>query len=150
VARDCAETWSERTADDTEFRRIFGAAEVGSAKGSAGSVIVLDGLPAEPVTVTADITTSHYRPYYAEAPEIAEPRAPGDWFSPNPVTFPVVKEGALYHFALLPRQPAAAEAARDLRLATGWLMEGLEILGAGAKTGAAGLGRFAPAEPPAS
>jgi CRISPR-associated protein Cmr6 len=148
VAQDCAERWSERCAEPCELARIFGAPEAEGKPGSAGTVMVLDGLPAEPVTVTADITTSHYGPYYAEDPETVEPRAPGDWFSPNPVTFPVVREGSLFHFAALTRRPNDPDAARDLRLATAWLMEGLEILGAGARTGAAGLGRFAPAERP--
>jgi CRISPR-associated protein Cmr6 len=141
IAREMAMSgWSSQSPDaEKELEGLFG-----SDKSGVGSVIILDGLPGEPVVVTSEVTTSHYKPYYEQRPQDPDLKAPGDWFKPNPVTFPVVSAGALYHFAVLPRRPQAPTLPRDLRRALFWLMEGLEILGAGAKTGAAGLGRFAP------
>jgi CRISPR-associated protein Cmr6 len=134
-----ARGWIEPRPDDAglnELKRIFGTSDEG-----VGTVIFFDGLPAGQVTVTSEITTSHYKPYYDQAPTEAKPKAPGDWFKPNPVTFPVVAVGAVYDFAVLPRRSAATG---DLAAAICWLKSGLEILGAGAKTGSAGLGHFVP------
>lgn len=118
----------------TEFAnidRVFGP-ERGAA--AAGSVIFLDALPVEPVTLDADVMTPHYGPWYQEE------QTPGDWCSPVPIPFLTVGAGQTFQFALLPRTPADAS---DCAVAARLLREALEKLGAGAKT-AVGYGQFAP------
>lgn len=127
------------TPDEETRQRIFGSLKTG-----AGSVIFLDGLPGEPVKVVPDIVNPHYRPYYDENPNTQDPKAPGDWFAPVPISFPVVDAGAVYSFALFPRAGRGALSDTvfgDLACAFCWLSEGLAIMGAGAMTGV-GYGHF--------
>ena len=140
IARESAESFA--WANDEEKRamlsRLFGAPKFGT-----GNVIVLDGLPMGPVTVGSEITNSHYKPYYEEPlTQANHVLAPGDWFAPNPVVFPVAVRGSRFCFAVLPRGPSLDIARNDAVRVACWLREGLEILGAGAKTISAGLGRF--------
>ena len=99
-----------------------------------GSVVFLDVLPAVPVKLSADVMTPHYGAYYQSG------KIPGDWMSPTPIPFLVVKEGATFRFAVTPRQ-SGEESHEDCMMACAWLREALEWIGAGAKT-AVGYGRM--------
>lgn len=130
--------------------RIFGSRD--PKKHSAGSVVFLDGLPVARITVQADVLTPHYRPYYehdaskwdrGDPPTLGDydGPAPGDWTSPTPISFLVVATGQPFQFAVLPRRAKSAGDAADACRARSWLIAGLSILGAGAKT-SGGYGRF--------
>ena len=99
-----------------------------------GAVVFLDAVPTEPVELSADVMTPHYSAYYQNG------EVPGDWMSPTPIPFLVVKEGATFRFAVAPRQ-AGEKSHEDCVTACGWLKEALGWIGAGAKT-AAGYGRM--------
>lgn len=121
----------QQTLDDSpEAKKWFGT------QGQAGELILLDMLPLEPPQLVVDVMTPHYGPYYQER------EIPGDWHSPNPISFLVVEAGGSWQLGILP-----AAGARKLddavfqKLASG-LLEAFEINGVGAKT-AVGYGRFA-------
>ena len=99
-----------------------------------GGVIFLDAVPSSPVELKSDVMTPHYDGYYQKG------EAPGDWMSPIPIPFLVVKEGATFRFAVAPRQQSE-QSVEDCTTACGWLEEALEWIGAGAKT-AVGYGRM--------
>lgn len=99
-----------------------------------GAIVFLDALPAVPVELSADVMTPHYGAYYQNG------EVPGDWMSPTPIPFLVVKEGATFRFAVAPRQPGE-KSHEDCTTACAWLNEALEWIGAGAKT-AVGYGRM--------
>lgn len=112
-----------------------GMAEDGAA--GVGGFVFLDAIPIEPVRLQADVMTPHYQPYYQAAPQ--KPVAPGDWFSPNPISFLTVAPGQRFRFAIMARNDAAVP---HLPRMFDLLTEALEWVGAGAKT-ASGYGRFA-------
>ncbi len=99
-----------------------------------GAVVFLDALPAGPVELGADVMTPHYGAYYQSG------EVPGDWMSPTPIPFLVVKEGVTFRFAVAPRQPGE-KSHENCTTACAWLKEALEWIGAGAKT-AVGYGRM--------
>lgn len=99
-----------------------------------GSVVFLDALPVVPVELSADVMTPHYGAYYQNG------EIPGDWMSPTPIPFLVVREGATFRFAVVPRQPGE-KSYEDCTIACAWLKEALVWIGAGAKT-AVGYGRM--------
>ena len=99
-----------------------------------GAVVFLDALPTVPVELGADVMTPHYGAYYQKG------EVPGDWMSPTPIPFLVVKEGATFRFAVAPRQPGE-RSHEDCTTVCAWLKEAAEWIGAGAKT-AVGYGRM--------
>ena len=132
--------WAEQMAkaDAAEIKRVFGH-EPGET-GEAGTVVFHDALPTDWPTLRLEIATSHHREYYSGK----QKAAPGDWESPNPVTFLAVAPGASFRFALSLARGGDAAAVEK---AASWLQAALCHAGAGAKT-AAGYGRFIVANPP--
>ncbi len=118
-----------------EINRIFGTKP--SQQSQVGEVIFLDSIPLGPVKLKADVMTPHYTNYYQNQ---KNELAPGDWISPVPIPFLVVKEGATFHFAILPQQQSA-EAKEHCKTVCNWLKGALKWIGAGAKT-AVGYGRM--------
>lgn len=111
-------------------RCVDGRAEL---RASEGAVVFHDAWPASWPVLQVDIVNNHHADYYQSGD------VPGDWQSPNPVTFLAVAPGQAFEFALA-LTPRRTET-RLLDLAEGWLRGGLSELGAGAKT-AAGYGFF--------
>ncbi len=109
------------------FRRVFGTLD------QAGGAIFFDAIPTTAFPLDMDIMNPHYAPYYQEK----EP--PGDWHNPTPITFLAVPAGKPFAFAVAWRR--GAPHADLLTHAVSWLKQGLQELGAGAKT-AAGYGYF--------
>lgn len=109
---------------------VFGSQP--NEQGQQGRVLFLDALPVEPVTLSADVMTPHYGPYYRDG----EP--PGDWHSPIPIPYLTVAPGMRLQLLLLGRDSKAGELVEQ---AATWLNDALRELGAGAKT-ASGYGRF--------
>lgn len=99
-----------------------------------GAVVFLDAIPTSPVELGADVMTPHYGAYYQSG------EVPGDWMSPTPIPFLVVKEGATFRFAVAPRQPEE-NSHEDCTTACSWLKEAVAWIGVGAKT-AVGYGRM--------
>jgi CRISPR-associated protein Cmr6 len=147
LARSWAAQWEGPPGEDC--LRIFGAdrgaLKNDPSKARTGSVRFFDLIPAEPVTVKRDVMTPHLGAYYAASgPD--EPGLPGfnwpaDWHKPKPLQFLVVDKGQTFVTGIAPVDRAADTAADDLRQAKDWLVDGLDCLGAGAKTGK-GYGRF--------
>jgi len=124
--------------DQESIQRIFGAPGHG-----AGSVIFLDAWPEAWPKLQRDIVNNHHRHYYERR---GKDSPPGDWESPNPTYFLAVAPGTAFRFAVL-SVPARSAGSNDVHLAKRWLQQGLQELGAGAKT-AAGYGYFGePSEP---
>lgn len=97
-------------------------------------------LPAYPFSspspdLELDVVTVHHREYYNGNPEYAT--AP-DIEEPVPVVFPAVAPGHVFQFAVLPGRRCDKNL---LVAAKGWLRQGLETFGLGAKV-AAGYGWF--------
>lgn len=109
---------------------IFGVAS--DDDGFVGEIAFLDGLLLE-AEIKLDVMTPHYGDWYRDRV------APGDWMSPNPISFLVVEKGASLDVLLLARDEPAAGL---LPMAGECVRGGLKILGAGAKT-AKGFGRAA-------
>lgn len=131
MVRAWARLWKKVNND--EIGRIFGP----ESAGSVGSVVFLDALPVRPVELKAEIMTPHYGPYY----QGGEP--PADWHRPVPIPFLAVAEGQEFLFGVIPRKGAS----QDCEKVIGWLVEALEVTGAGAKT-SSGYGRFIKTEAP--
>lgn len=109
-----------------------------SDNGKAGDLIFFDALPVERPTVAVDIMTPHMGKWYEQGGEaLTAESTPGDWHNPVPVSFLVTTESR-FLFAVAPRTPQAADAAR---LAMDYLTRALAWLGAGGKT-AAGYGHM--------
>lgn len=138
AVRTWAAIWAEANGSDIE--RIFGP-RGDRPTPSSGSVVFLDALPVEPVTLEADVMTPHYGPWYQSG------ETPGDWYSPVPIPFLAVAPGQTFRAALLPRRPGEAADRHDCAQAVGWLREALDVIGAGAKTNV-GYGRFRTADGP--
>ncbi len=132
IAREYARLLREENKiTDKEIISIFGPDD-NKEDSNVGSVIFLDAIPNSPVQLSADIMTPHYGPYYSDE------KVPGDWHDPTPIPFLTVEKDQEFLFGLIPRNPGAegnVEKVKD------WLIEALEILGAGAKTNV-GYGRF--------
>lgn len=131
MLRSYLTSWTETA--ETDIARIFGPRE-GRNLHAVGSVIFLDAIPTEPVTLKADVMTPHYGPYYQNS------KTPGDWHSPVPIPFLTVADNAKFLFVVLPRTRSETDA-KDCKDVLSWLTEALETTGAGAKT-AIGYGRF--------
>ena len=96
-----------------------------------GEVLFFDAVPVSAPTLEIDIMNPHYQPYYTKPAE----NLPGDWYSPNPITFLTVAPGSIFFFGLASKNKDALEKAAS------WLKSGLSELGIGAKT-SAGYGYF--------
>lgn len=99
-----------------------------------GAVAFLPSYPDKDPGIDLDILTCHHPKYYAGEKLLAT-----DDEDPNPVVFPVVAKGGIYRFSLLPCQRFCTNTL--LKIASGYLSEGLQIFGIGAKTNA-GYGWF--------
>jgi len=86
--------------------------ETDHEKHQAGSLIFFDAIPVEPMELSADVMTPHMGKWYAEGDKIRNTdgsggdasRIPGDWHSPVPVPFLVVKEASfLFQIAVRPK-----------------------------------------------
>lgn len=142
VARD----WATEQGHDTS--RLFGALD-GDNPG-ARRIAFLDAIPIEPLTLTGEMITAHYQPYYngnpEQGPDDPDYEVPADWYDPNPVMTLAVdgqfKKGPVFRVVILPlwrkTDPGTAE---DVEQAMAWLTEGLWELGIGAKT-TLGYGRL--------
>lgn len=116
---------------DPDILRIFGKQE------GAGSVIFHDAWPVAWPKIEVDIVNNHHPDYYKDRGENGS--APGDWESPNPVYFLTVVPGTEFRFGIAKRHHETHP--DDVDQARRWLQQGLQELGAGAKT-AAGYGYF--------
>lgn len=124
LALSWAKHWMSE--DETLRQQIFGSED------QIGEIVFFDALPTKQPDLKADVITPHYGEYERNG------EAPGDWMSPVPVPFLSVAKGANFQFALAPRRKSATPL---LDTAHSWIKEGLEWLGAGART-AVGYGRF--------
>ncbi len=109
------------------FRAVFGTLD------QAGGAVFFEAIPAEAFALETDIMNPHYGPYYQNKD------APADWHNPVPVGFLAVPPDKPFYFAVGWRRGAAHPELRSK--AEQWLRQGLQELGAGAKT-AAGYGYF--------
>ncbi len=114
----------QRLAD--KFRTIFGTISV------SGCAVFFDAIPAYKPTLELDIMNPHFPDYYQGN------QPPTSWQSPVPVYFLTVAPNTEFRFAVGWRC-VLDEEGRDL--AQKWLVEGVKMLGAGAKT-SAGYGYF--------
>ena len=133
-ARDWLEPDEEAKAT---IDRLFGRDSTHENGASAGSLIVFDALPVEPVNLVAEVLTPHDGGWRI-ATNASSKDAPADWISPVPIPFLAVDTGTHFQFAFGVRANAEAS---DLDLAYDYLSGALEWIGAGAKT-AIGFGRF--------
>ena len=110
-----------------QFRLIFGTTK------QSGRTIFFDAIPTEPPILELDVMTPHFSQYYQgnNAP-------PADWDYPKPIPFLTVGKDTSFCFAVGWRGKEDKKAQQQ---AIDWLEEGLQELGAGAKT-AAGYGYF--------
>ncbi len=145
-----ARAWAETLAAEEEQRpedvlppasehreRIFGAS---AEHGGAGTVLFLEAWPTRLPRLEVDIVNSHHKDYYAHrGHEGGHDYPPGDWEPPNPTYFLAVASGTTFRFAVAPRESRVCS--KDVATARYWLQQGLQDLGAGAKT-AAGYGYF--------
>ncbi|WP_316164554.1 MULTISPECIES: type III-B CRISPR module RAMP protein Cmr6 [unclassified Bradyrhizobium] len=140
-----------RAEPEARARRIFGRLRTLDQSSTPdddillGSVVFLDAIPVDPVTLTGDVMTPH--PIGERTPGGEPSRRSG----PNPIEFLAVETGARFQFAVMPSLPfvgkvrantdALEEAMSDCRMVMDWMTDALAIIGAGAKT-KAGYGRF--------
>ena len=135
MVRAWATQWTE--VEEATRLRILGPkppAGTAAMEPQVGEMIFLDAVPTSPVELAADVMTPHYDGYYQKG------ETPGDWMSPIPIPFLVVKAGATFRFPVAPRQQSE-QSREDSMTAFDWLKEALEWIGAGAKT-AVGYGRM--------
>ena len=127
-------------AADPEILTVFGnePGEPKSDRQRAGSIVFHDAWPLTWPALIEDIVNNHHRAYYA-ADERDQTSAPGDWEEPSMVSFLAVGAGIAFDFPLAKRRGDVPDS--TLEKARRWLIGGLTLLGAGAKT-AAGYGAF--------
>ncbi len=129
LARAYAKLVAQVDEKDPVFREIFGAA---SPEASAGKVIFLDAIPANPeVELELDVMNPHYSEYYRGGNT-----PPADYLNPTPIYFLAIAPGSKFVFAVI------SESAELASKAEVWLRGGLTKLGVGAKT-TSGYGLFA-------
>jgi CRISPR type III-B/RAMP module RAMP protein Cmr6 len=113
----------------------------GKYKSFAGLVSFLPAFPVEGgFKAVADVLTCHHPKYY----QGKEDRATDDE-SPIPQFFPVIESGSQFRFIIRPLRSGGSELPTEtevLNWARDYLIEGMTLYGAGAKT-AAGYGWFA-------
>jgi len=122
--------------EDAQTKELFGAQD------AIGQFVMLDMLPTEPPQLAVDVMTPHYGPYYQDD---NGKTAPGDWHNPVPISFLAVEEDQSWQLAILPGmrngKTPDEKPENKLKELQSKLIEALECLGAGAKTGV-GYGRF--------
>ena len=153
LLRAWTEVWAGLSGED---RRERVALWFGTAKGTegpeddaAGTLVFFDAVPADRVTLGRDVLTPHMGDWYEKGDRLNEQNfakvAPGDWHSPVPSPFLVLKKGARLQFGIAPRLTGDATHDARARAAVGPALEALKAalawIGAGAKT-AAGYGRL--------
>ena len=138
----------QRTRSENEYLDNFLAnqkpewfGEKGEFKTFAGLASFLPAFPLEDnFKATVDVLTCHHPKYYRGEKEKAT-----DDESPNPQFFPVLESGSKFRFVIRPvhnaNWPEELSNEAILKWAKAFLVEGLELYGAGAKT-AAGYGWF--------
>lgn len=124
--KDFVEKYPDNQTEFDQFRTIFGSTD------QAGQVIFFDAIPLENLKLEADVMTPHYSEYYQGT------SPPADWLSPTPIPFLTVSKETSFCFAVGWR---GLENNDYQTRAVEWLKEGLEQLGAGAKT-SSGYGYF--------
>lgn len=106
---------------------------------SAGAVVFHDAWPETWPKLFVDIAAIHHPQYYQASEGQVPP--PGDWETPNLVSFLAIPAGTTFRFAVAPRVGGTRADATAVGDAKGWLNGALATLGVGAKT-AAGYGLF--------
>jgi CRISPR-associated protein Cmr6 len=127
----------------TDFRVVFGTQE------ESGKAIFMDSIPDGAVLpiLELDIMNPHYPKYYSDT---AATEPPTDSQNPIPVYFLTVGHDTTFWFGVGwdTKNDPLTQQEIDLRERTkSWLLEGLTLLGAGAKT-SAGYGYFIQSEMP--
>ncbi len=125
-----------------------------------GAVCFLDAYPVEPPTLDVDVLTPHYKRYYdaiarnrvdRESSDASARKqgseGPVDWDSPNPVPFLTVSAGARFLVRLLCDASEADKRRRAFEWTWKHLLNGLDLLGLGART-AVGYGLMTPIASP--
>jgi CRISPR-associated protein Cmr6 len=125
--------------DVEKIEKVFGKATENETDAASGEYIFFDALPVAEVHLTSDVMTPHMGKWYEKGGDAKhdDENKPGDWHSPVPVFFLVVKEIKPL-FAIAPRPGTDGKYLDTLMKA---LKNALQSIGIGAKT-AAGYGRF--------
>lgn len=117
----------------TDARKNWKPDSAETSPGSqTGAIVFHEAWPTEWPRLELDIANSHHGKYYGGEGE------PGDWDSPNPISFLSVSMDTAFDFAVSLRGTGSDDL---LGLACEWLQGALVHEGAGAKTHA-GYGRF--------
>lgn len=120
--------WARDYQRCNDVDRLFGS----SAQG-AGTLIVFEAIPIEPVSLICEIIAPHDGGWRHNTGV-----TPSDWNSPKPIPFLAAAPGAEFQFALGVRSGSQQD---DLADGIGLLTNALDWLGAGAKTNI-GFGQF--------
>lgn len=118
------------------LHRVFGPEIDGSLTPAQGAATVFDAFPEGWPSLTVDILTPHYGPYYGDP---AVP--PGDWHSPVPVPFLAIAPGTPFFFSFGQSSQRNLNHRDCLAIAT-LLGTALDWLGIGGKTRSQGYGTF--------
>ena len=144
LCRAASQLLDENGAD--ERLRYFGARDslptpAGELR-QRGAVCFLDAYPHEPPRLEVDVLTPHYKRHYDAISKDRSSDGPVDWDSPNPVVFLAVAAGTRFLIRLMCDASVARERERALEWTWKHLLEGLQLMGLGAKT-AVGYGLMA-------
>lgn len=139
--------------DDQDARMI----EWFGGRGQIGELVFFDMLPLRPVRVVKEIMTPHYGDYYRKPPSGETRQPPGDWQSPNPISFLAIEADQPWQFGIVVRpmfdKHGAPLRSREQRrervgeliekpvVGPDRLLDGLGWVGLGAKT-SIGMGCF--------
>lgn len=132
IARRIATVFGYPTGDDDDDG-LDAALKAEGEKDHAGCVAFLGAFPEDKANIEVDVLTCHHAKYYSGS----KPQATDDE-SPNVQAFPVVASGTTFCFPLVPLRDCGEA---EMQAAKTWLLEAIEVNGAGAKT-AAGYGWF--------
>ncbi len=134
IARRIATVFGYPTGDKKLDDALKADEEAREAKENhAGCVAFLGAFPEDKANIEVDVLTCHHAKYYSGS----KPQATDDE-SPNVQAFPVVAPGVTFCFPLVPLRDCGEA---EMQAAKTWLLEAIEVNGAGAKT-AAGYGWF--------
>lgn len=136
IARRISTVFGYPTGDDKLDEALKADEEAREAKENhAGCVAFLGAFPEGKASIEVDVLTCHHAKYYSDAEK--KPQATDDE-NPNVQAFPVVASGTVFCFPLVPLRDCGEA---EMQAAKTWLLEAIEVNGAGAKT-AAGYGWF--------